>query len=79
MKNNIYLSKKVKIYSENTYSKYSFITHKQCLILYLDSEASIMTSDSLKIYSLNGKFLILNCFYYKSDNENSKVVYVELN
>ncbi|MEI0489292.1 hypothetical protein [Brachyspira pulli] len=74
------LLEKIKVYSNKTFGNYCLISIKKCLILYLDYGAYISASlcDSGYSYNdINRKLIILDRFYYKSD-DNSEVIYMEL-
>ena len=78
---NFYWLKNIKIYKEYTEDNFKTITDKKCLILHLDKNTVIKSSDNDKEYdidSVNGYFPIFNGINYKGNKYYNELVYMEI-
>ena len=78
---NFYWLKNIKIYKEYTEDNFKTVTDKKCLILHLDKNTVIKSSDNDKEYdidSVNGYFPIFNGINYKGNKYYNELVYMEI-
>ena len=76
-----WLNRNIKKYKEYTEDNFKTVTDKKCLILHLDKNAVIKSSDNDKEYdidSVNGYFPIFNGINYKGNKHYNELVYMEI-